>query len=87
MELEAIWQDYGLDKLETGIQSLFPGWSFSLEEMLGLVMRGDFLQVLSTVSGEWFQSVENQLVGMRNVFVYLLVLGIVSSLTVIRWQT
>lgn len=80
MELEAIWQDYGLDKLETGIQSLFPGWSFSLEEMLGLVMRGDFLQVLSNVSGKWFQSVENQLAGMRNVFVYLLVLGIVSSL-------
>ena len=25
MELEAIWQDYGLDKLETGIQSFVGG--------------------------------------------------------------
>lgn len=80
MDLEAIWQDYGLDRLEAGVEQLFPGWSFSLEELLRLVMKGDISLVLSTLVQEWGHSITNQLSGMRSIFIWLLVLGIVSSL-------
>ncbi|MGN0401176.1 MAG: stage III sporulation protein AE [Acetatifactor sp.] len=80
MDLEAIWQDYGLDRLEMGVEQLFPGWSLSLEQLLGLVMSGNIPGALSVLAEEWLHSITNQLAGMRSIFVWLLVLGIVSSL-------
>ena len=43
IELESIWQDYGLDKLEEGMGRLFPDVSFSLSDLMERVMSGDVL--------------------------------------------
>lgn len=80
MDLSLIWQDYGLDKLENGIAQLFPERSFHLEQLFSQVMSGDisgaFASLFQGIAGDF----TGQLAGMRNVFVWLLVLGIVSSL-------
>lgn len=80
MDLNLIWQDYGLDKLEEGIATLFPEKQFSLEQLFSRVMSGDILGALSTLFGGSISDFFGQIAGMRNVFVWLLVLGIVSSL-------
>ena len=47
MDLDAIWQDYGLDRFSEGIQQLFPGSGISAERLLEQVMSGDILGALS----------------------------------------
>lgn len=80
MDLDAIWQDYGLDKLSEGIRQLFPGTGISAERLLEQVMSGDILGALSSLFKGGAAGITNQLSGMKNVFIWLLVLGIVSSL-------
>lgn len=80
MDLNVIWQDYGLDKLETGVQQLFPKTGISAEELLGQVMSGDVFGALSGLFSGIVSDFTNQMWGMKNIFVWLLVLGIVSSL-------
>lgn len=80
MDLGAIWQDYGLDRLSEGIQQLFPRTGISAERLLEQVMSGDILGALSSLFADGAAGITNQLSGMKNVFIWLLVLGIVSSL-------
>lgn len=80
MELSLIWKDYGLDRLEEGIGTLFPERQLSLEKLFSLVMSGDIFGALELLFQGGISDFFGQLAGMRNVFVWLLVLGIVSSL-------
>lgn len=80
MDLDLIWQDYGLDRLEEGMQQLFPQNTLSLESLMSQVMEGDILGAAEGLFSGIFTDFAGQLSGMRNVFVWLLVLGIVSSL-------
>lgn len=80
VDLNLIWQDYGLDKLEEGMAALFPARQLSLEKLFSLVMSGDIFGALSLLFQGGISDFCGELAGMRNVFVWLLVLGIVSSL-------
>lgn len=80
MDLNLIWQDYGLDRLEEGIAALFPEKQLSLERLFSLVMSGDIFGALGLLFQGGISDFLGQLTGMRNVFVWLLVLGILSSL-------
>lgn len=80
MDLNAIWQDYSLDRLSEGIQQLFPKMGISTEQLLKQVMSGDILGALSSLLTGGAAGITGQLSGMKNVFIWLLVLGIVSSL-------
>lgn len=80
MDMSAIWQDYGLDKLEAGVRQLFPETGISAGELLQQVMAGDLFGALKRLFSEVSTGIGDQAAGIRNVFVWLLVLGIVSSL-------
>lgn len=80
MDLGLMWQDYGLDRLEEGIARLFPERSLNLEELFAQVMSGDVLGALGGLFQGGISDFMGQLAGMKNMFVWLLVLGIVSSL-------
>lgn len=80
IELESIWQDYGLDKLEEGMRTLFPGNNVSLSDLMTEVMSGDILGALVHLMQGSISDMAGQLNGMKNIFVWLLVLGIVSAL-------
>ena len=47
IELENIWQDYGLDKLEQGLSKLFPKYELSLGTLLEEIMAGDIFGAVS----------------------------------------
>lgn len=80
MELESIWQDYGLDKLQEGMQTLFPEYGFSLSTLLQTILEGDILGALEYLVKGSISGMTDQLAGMKNILVWLLVLGVVSAL-------
>lgn len=80
MDIDMIWQDYGLDRLEEGIQTLFPQNSLSLEALLGQVMQGDIFGAVADLFKGVITDFVSQLAGMRNILIWFLVLGIVSAL-------
>lgn len=80
MDWNLIWQDYGLDELQEGIARLFPERQLNLEELLGQVMTGDIFGALAALFKGGISDFLAQAAGMKNIFVWLLVLGIVSSL-------
>ena len=49
MDLGGIWQDFGLDRLEQGVEQLFPQWEISLEEMFSRIMSGDVWGALKEI--------------------------------------
>ena len=80
MEIEKIWQDYGLDRLEEGIQSLFPSYRLSAEALFSKVIDGDITGAAAELFHGMTAGLFSQLEGMKNIFIWLLVLGILSSL-------
>ena len=80
MDLNLIWQDYGLDKVQEGIAQLFPQRRLDLEQLLSQVMSGDVLGALASLLRDGMADFMAQAASMRNIFIWLLVLGIVSSL-------
>lgn len=80
VDMDVLWQDYGLDRLEEGMQTLFPQNTLSLDHLIAQVMQGDVLGALEGLFTGVITDFTSQLAGMRNVLVWLLVLGIVSSL-------
>ena len=80
MDLEIIWQEYGLDRLEEGIGTLFPENSFSLEILFTKIMSGDVFGAMAEAFTGSITDFVSQLSGMKNIFIWLLVLGIVSAL-------
>lgn len=79
IRVEDIWQDYSLDSLEEGIRTLFPEYSIPLESLLGRVLEGDILGaamgLLEAVAG----GVGTQFGSLKNIFVWILILGILSA--------
>ena len=80
IDLEGIWAEYDLDRLQKGIHALFPAYDLELSALLGQVLTGDILgamaQFLQGLISEMALSAE----GMKNVFVWLVVLGMVAAL-------
>lgn len=79
-DLNLIWQDYGLDRLAEGIEKLFPKGGIDLEQILLKVISGDIFGALETLFQGSVNGFMGQLDGMKSVFVWMLVLGLVSSL-------
>ena len=79
MDTELIWQQYGLEQLEEGIRNLFPGGGFSLRELLDALWSGDLLQAAKLIfahSGTVIATADS----MRRVLVWILAVGVMSSL-------
>ena len=80
MELESVWQEYGLDKLEQGMESLFPSTGLSLSTLLKTVMEGDIPGALEYLIRGGLSDLSAQFGGLGNIVVWLVVLGVVSAL-------
>ncbi len=80
MELESIWQEYGLDELQAGMEALFPQYDISLDQLLQRLLQGDVIGALSDFLQQCIAEMAGSTLGLKNVFVWLLVLGVVSAL-------
>lgn len=79
LDLKGIWQDYGLEELQNGLDDLFPEYHISMEQVLEKVLAGDLLGVIGDFFLSGAEGFLQQLSGLRNIFVWLLLLGIAAS--------
>ncbi len=80
MEWDMIWEQYGLDQFEEGMGQLFPSYEIPLESLLQEVMGGDILGAMAHFLQGILEGAYGQLAGMRNVLVWLLILGVAAAL-------
>jgi stage III sporulation protein AE len=80
LSIDMIWEEYGLDQLQQGLANLFPGNEFSLRQVLAQIMQGDVLGALRDILNAMLGDIGGQLAGMRNVLLWLVMLGMVSAL-------
>lgn len=80
VELEKVWQDYGLDELETGMRSLFPEFNLSLSSLLEEIMTGDILGAMAHFLEGIISNMALSATGFKNILVWLIVLGVVAAI-------
>ena len=80
MDLSSLWEDYGLDELQQGIETLFPEKQVDLGKLLEQVMSGDVFGALALLFEGGVTDAINQFLSLRDILIWLLVMGIVSSL-------
>lgn len=80
INIENIWQEYGLDQLQEGLKSLFPEYSISLKDLMSGVMQGDIIGALTNLIQSAIGGMSAQLGGIKNILIWLVVLGIVSAI-------
>jgi len=80
VSLDMIWEEYGLDQLQQGLSNLFPGNEFSMRQVLAQIMQGDVLGAIRDILNAMLGDIGGQLAGMRNVLLWLVLLGMVSAL-------
>lgn len=76
---EEIWENYGLEELEKGIEQLFPQVDFSLTEILKEMLSGNIMEALVQLMEGSIDYMAQGAGGIKNLFVWLLVLGMVSA--------
>lgn len=82
MQTEVMWQEYGMEELEKGMQQLFPTFHISVSEIWGQILRGDILGAASGLLLEVLREMTTSAVGLKNILVWLIVLGILSALLI-----
>lgn len=80
IELEDIWEDYGLNQLEQGLDSLFPEYKLSLSELMEEIMTGDILGAMTQFLQGMISSMADSASGVKNIMVWLVILGVISAL-------
>lgn len=75
------WLSSGdLDSINEGMDSLFPGIQIDAKQLLTMIMNGQVLEAFKMLTGQIKESLQGELAGLREVFLYILVLGVVSAL-------
>ncbi|MBO4981490.1 MAG: stage III sporulation protein AE [Lachnospiraceae bacterium] len=77
---DGLWQEYGLEKLKEGLRTLFPDTGISAEDMLEKLMSGDVAGALGYFFQGTISGMADSFQGMKNILVWLVVLGVVSAL-------
>lgn len=82
MELEFgnVWENYGLEEVQKGLDSLFPQYQLPLQNMMEKILAGNVLGVISDIFLSCAQGMLQQFVSLKNVFIWLLLLGIAASI-------
>lgn len=76
MQMDMMWQEYGMDELEKGMQQLFPDFRISAAQLLGRLLQGDVLGAAGTLVQEVMRGMGTYVSGIKNILIWLIVLGI-----------
>ena len=82
MQMDMMWQEYGMDELEKGMQQLFPDFRISAAQLLGQRLQGDVLGAAGTLVQEVMRGMGTYVSGIKNILIWLIVLGILSALLI-----
>lgn len=80
IQMDKIWKDYELGGLEQKLEELFPSSSPDLESLLQRLIKGDVLGCIREFFRTTMQSWTGGLSSLKQIFIWILVLGIVAAL-------
>lgn len=80
MDVETIWEEYGFGQLQNEMDRLFPTYDISFPELMHRLLQGDVLGVLSDYLQLGIKEMAGSTEGIKNIFVWLVVLGVMSAL-------
>lgn len=75
-----VWTEYGFDKLQQGLDSLFPEYEISLNQLLEQLLQGDVIGSITRLMQNVVQGFLGYGESLKNIFIWILILGIASSL-------
>ncbi len=78
--MEKLWKDYELDEIQDKLNHMFPDYTISLSEMIEKIVNGDVLGALGVLYDGSIGGMLGQLGGLKEIFLWLLLLGMASSL-------
>lgn len=76
---DEIWENFGLDELQQGLDTLFPQMDFSLTDILQEMFSGNIMGALVQLVQGSMDYMSGEVVGVKNLLVWLVILGIVSA--------
>lgn len=75
------WLDSGkLDSVNKSLDQLFPGIEIDAETLFAMILEGHGLDACKMLIGEIKDGLGGELAGLRQIFIYILILGVVSAL-------
>lgn len=73
-------EDLGLGDIKNGIEQMFPGRNILFEEALTALLNGDLKQAFLLIFGEEISYTVTNLTGVKELFIWILTIGILASL-------
>lgn len=71
---------YDMSDINQGMDNLFPEINIDADELLFMIMEGEFLEAFTLLAGRIKEALSGEMEGIRRIFIYILVLGVVSAL-------
>ncbi len=71
---------YDMSEINQGMDNLFPEMNIDADELLFMIMEGKFLEAFTMLTGWIREALAGEMEGIRRIFIYILVLGVVSAL-------
>lgn len=78
--IQDMWREYDLDSLGKQVEKMFAGHNITLESILEEIITGDIIGALSLVWKGSLGGIGQQMAGMKELFVMLLMIGIFAAL-------
>lgn len=71
---------YDMSSIEQGVDDLFPGMNIDASQLLSMIMQGEISEAFKVLVVQVKGSFSGEVKGIRQVFIYILILGVVSAL-------
>lgn len=78
--IQDMWQEYDLGALGKQVEDMFPGQNISMEGIIEEIITGDIIGAISMIWKGSFGGLGQQMAGMKELFVMLLMIGIFAAL-------
>ena len=79
MDIGTIYEQYDLGNLETQIANLFPDWNLNFYELFTAIIEGNGLESIKSIAFKLLDNFANELVGLKSVFITIILIGIIST--------
>ena len=79
IDIDQVWDEYQLYNLEDQVTSLFPESEWSVKDMFARILSGDILGGITDTIELVIDGLVAEVTSFRNVFIWILVLGIVAA--------
>lgn len=80
IDIKSIWGEYGIDGMADDLRQLMPDYELDMQTILREIMQGNINEAIKLlwqgIKGKLF----NELAGLKNIFAFIIVIGIVSAL-------